>query len=278
VHSSLLRNVLLAVAGAGTFAAVLGGCSGGTSSTSPSISPPPVTTTGSPPPTLLLQPSSSLTFAPGQGGTQQVSVIPPNPSYENVAIVKDTCTSKLIATAAQSPEPNPTPTPGTVPPIYNVTSGSKDGSCNFVFQDMVSNAKATLAVTNDSGGKSTPTPIPTPTPTSTSTGSGNGLTFTCSTGPCTSFTFTKGEGPQNITVDYEGGGDAAATLTGDSCSGPGIATASPFDYGIWTLTPGKNNGTCSFTWTDSSVNPPASGTLGITNNANAAVRALPHPH
>jgi len=264
MRSPIVRNLLCAVLAVGTFAMILGGCSGGSSSTSPSISPPPVTTTGSPPPSLLLRPST-LTFAPGQGGTRQVSIIPPNPSYENVTIVGDTCTSRLIATAQPSPLPNPTPTPGTVPPIFNVSSGAKDGSCNFVFQDMVSMAKATLGVANNSGGKSTPTPIPTPTVTASA--SGNVLSWNPP-----SLTFAK-LSPRNSTLLLNGSPDTDNDqVTGDTCSGPGIATISYFDYGLWAVTPGKTNGTCSFTVTDLTVQPNVAAQLNIKNSANAAAK------
>jgi hypothetical protein len=134
------------------FASALAACSnfGGSAGSTGTPTASPATPT--PPPPLIVSPGS-ISFAKGDTGTQQVSLIAPNPAYYNIASVPpDTCsaTNPNIATAKPSPQPTSTPAASYPPQVYNITPGQKNGTCTFTFQDFISGAKGTLTVHNSS--------------------------------------------------------------------------------------------------------------------------------
>ena len=104
--------------------------------------------TPTPPPPLIVSPSS-ISFAKGDTGTQQVTLIAPNPAYYNIGTPTDTCAPN-IAKARPSPAPTSTPAGSYPPQVYNITPLQKNGTCGITFEDFISGAKGTLTVHNAS--------------------------------------------------------------------------------------------------------------------------------
>jgi hypothetical protein len=268
VHRARFSSFAVVTLGAVAIASFVNGCSGASNNPSPQITAPARGgSTPTPGPVLALSPPS-MSFPKGKPGQQQVTIVAPNPSNNNIAIVSDSCTGRGIATAQSSPPASPSPTPAPQNAVYVISSGANDGSCAFMFQDMVSLAKAPLNIVNSSHGGGGPSPSPTPIPTPTMTGSPQaGITFIPP-----SITFAPGQksGAQ-VTADYPPSQyDQNTQIISNNCGNPPNEKADitkGFDYGIWQIVPGPVNGDCNFTIEDLS-NPLVQGTMFITNNSN----------